>query len=626
MPVVEEAAPAVDPAASRASSRLLTQGAIAALALVLRLSNLEWGLRHPAHSDDAAFVGNAQRMLDEGHADHRYYFYPGLFFYLLAPVLRVLGDGSPPGPASFLAARGLVAVMGALNVLLLYRLGREMVGPRAGTLSALLLAVSPVAVEQAHTIHPDVVLQTFVLVALLAFRRVGEPLRGDLVSGSAMGLAGAVKFSGIFLVPAYLVARRLAPGRRLLGMAAAGTMTLGVFALASPYAVLRAPDFLVGVRTQISFHKTEEGAKRASYLGMAKSYAAVWPKALGWPAVLLALYGLARARRDPRAWAPLVTLALVTLAVMGTSRLRFDRHMLPSLGVPILLAVLGLEALGSRRPRLRVFLAVGMVAIPLWDAVVYLRAIGVPTTRDRALDWALAHVEEGRRILASVDRFGLDRGRYEVLPSGPLRADQRLQALNVDFVMVGAADDPAALEGLKLEYVAPMANRFSGEDVRIFSVPQALRPRYRALEPRPERLRSSVEPESVDRAADGRLDTSWSSARPQQAGDWIEVQWPEAVRVARIELRLEEHPRREARALRLLASDHEGGPWREVPTFAGRPHVEHQGPSRDGFSQILILPPTRALIWRLVLTRSAAHRWAVSEIRFHDLEPAGAAP
>ena len=64
-----------------------------------------------------------------------------------------------------------------------------------------------------------------------------------------------MKFSGIFLVPAYVVSRGLAPGRRLLGLAVAGATATLVFALASPYSVLRARDFLGGVRTQIAFHR-----------------------------------------------------------------------------------------------------------------------------------------------------------------------------------------------------------------------------------------------------------------------------------------------------------------------------------------------------------------------------------
>jgi hypothetical protein len=221
-----------------------------------------------------------------------------------------------------------------------------------------------------------------------------------------------------------------------------------------------------------------------------------------------------------------------------------------------------------------------------------------------------------------VDRLGLDRGRHEVLPSGPLLSDQRLQVLSFDFVVVGAEDDPQALQGLKLEYVAPKTSRFSGGDLRVFSVPPALRPRYRTLEARLQQLRASVEPDRVELAADGRVDTSWNTGRPQRTGDWIEATWAEPQEVARIELRLDEHPRRQARALRVLIADREVGPWREVPAVAGRPHVEHQGASRDGFSQVLILSPARARLWRLEVVRDAAHRWEVSEIRFDGLETA----
>lgn len=607
---------------SRPWFRLCCLGSIVALALLLRLTHLEWGVRHPAHSDDAAFVGHAQRMLDEGHGDHGYHIYPGLFFYLLAPVLHVFGDGTPPGPASFFAARGLVAAFGSLNVLLLYRLGRDMLGTRAGLWSALLLAVSPVAVEQGHTVHPDVLLQTLVLLALLAFLRVGEGFAGDLVSGLALGLAGAVKFSAIFLVPAYVVARGLAPGRRLIGLAAAGATALSVFALASPYSVLRARDFLFGVQTQITFHVAQKEAGSPPYLDRVKDYAAVWPRALGWPAALLAGYGLIRARKNWRAWAPFLTLALVTLAVMSTSRLRVDRHLLPSLGVPILLAALGLRDVEARRPRLGVVIGMAMVVVPLWSTAQYLRAIGVPTTRDRALDWLETHVEDGRRVLSTVRLFDADRSRLEVLIGEPLRPDRRRQALNFDFLAVGSEDDPRALAGLTLVHFAGATNRFSGTDVRIFSVPPALRPRYRAHELRSSQLRASLEPDRVGLAADGRLDTSWVSGRPQRAGDWLEVEWADEVRVGRIELRLDEHPRREGRALRVLVGEGTGEAWRRVSSAAGRPHVEHQGPSPDGFSQILILPPTRGRRFRLVIARDAAHQWAVSEIRFDDVETA----
>src|SRR5262249_34556755 len=67
----------------------------------------------------------------------------------------------------------------------------------------------------AHTVRPDVALEAFVLLALLAFRRLGPEPRGDLLAGAAVGAATAIKFTGVLLVPSYLLARGLAPGPRL---------------------------------------------------------------------------------------------------------------------------------------------------------------------------------------------------------------------------------------------------------------------------------------------------------------------------------------------------------------------------------------------------------------------------
>jgi dolichyl-phosphate-mannose-protein mannosyltransferase/F5/8 type C domain-containing protein len=596
---------------------------ILVLAAALRFTGLNWGLRHPVLWDEQLFVEHAQRMIDDRDLDHQFYYYPGLIFYLLGPVLWLFGDGTPPGPASFLAARAMVAAFGTLNVALLYALGRDLLGRRAALLGALLLAVSPVAVETGHLFRPDVVLQTLVLVALLAFRRVGGELRADLFSGAALGLAGALKFSGIFLVPSYLAARALTPGRRVLGVAAAGSIAVAVFVLASPYSLLRAREFGKGVEGQIAFNQAERPTGESSWLSMGLLYANVWPKALGWPAALLALLGLGRLRDDARTWTPLVLLPLVTLAVMATSQLRFDRHMLPSLGVPILLASAGYDTLARKGRWLSIGLAIAVVAVPLQGSVSFVHAVLLPGTRDLALDWLQAHVPAGRRVLSTVERFGFPDGRWEILLSGPLSADQRRQVVNVDFVVTTRDGDPLALEGLPSTYVAAPASRWSGPELRIHAVPLSLRPAYRPVPLRPEDLRASAEAAMVKFAADGSLATSWNSGRPQRAGDWLEAGWAETRNVGRVELRLDADPRREARALRVLASI-DGREWKEVPALPGRPRVENQVDSARGFSQVLLLPPTSARALRLEIVRDAVRRWAVSELLVFAVEPSGA--
>src|SRR5207245_9420354 len=145
---------------------------ILVLAAALRLTSLGWGLRHLPDLDERWFVENVGRMLAARDLDHRFYEYPGLFFYLLAPVLAFL---HPPdfGPGAYLAARAVVAAFGVASVGLTYLLGRHLGGRAAGLAACLLVAVSPVEVFTAHMLRPDVALETFVLLAFLAFCRRG---------------------------------------------------------------------------------------------------------------------------------------------------------------------------------------------------------------------------------------------------------------------------------------------------------------------------------------------------------------------------------------------------------------------------------------------------------------------
>src|SRR5438128_3802805 len=71
--------------------RLLALLAIVGLAAYLRFSGLDWGHRHPMHTDEQLFVENAVAMLDAGDLDHRFYRYPGLFIYMLAAGIAPLG-------------------------------------------------------------------------------------------------------------------------------------------------------------------------------------------------------------------------------------------------------------------------------------------------------------------------------------------------------------------------------------------------------------------------------------------------------------------------------------------------------------------------------------------------------
>src|SRR5437870_4890384 len=104
---------------------------ILVLGAALRFTGLGWGLRHLPDLDERWFVEDVARMLSARDLDHRFYEYPGLFFYLLAPVLAFL---HPPdfGPSAYLAARAVVALFGVASVGLTYVLGARLADRGAG--------------------------------------------------------------------------------------------------------------------------------------------------------------------------------------------------------------------------------------------------------------------------------------------------------------------------------------------------------------------------------------------------------------------------------------------------------------------------------------------------------------
>ena len=296
---------------------------------VLRFTALDQGLRHEPHMDERHFVENASRMWSEGSLDHSFYEYPGLLFYLLAPVVGTVSGGEPPGPEAYLAARGFLAAFGVLAVALAAQFARALAGPVAGLVAAAFLAVSPVHVETAHMLRPDVALEVLALLVFLATLRVGPRLRNDALVGAAVGAAFGLKFSGALAALAYVVRRLIAPGPRVRGLLVAGTVAVIVFVAVSPYAVFNYRSFIDGAGTQLAYHYREQGPTM-SYGDRVAGYLIVWPKAFGPIGVLLALAGVALARPRWRVWLPFLILPPLTAALFATSGYRFDRHLIPS--------------------------------------------------------------------------------------------------------------------------------------------------------------------------------------------------------------------------------------------------------------------------------------------------------
>lgn len=590
--------------------------AILVAAAALRVAGLDWGLRHPPHGDESAFVLNVHRMIAEGDLDHRYYEYPGLFFYVLYPFLRAVMGAEPPTANAYLAARAVVAACGVAAVALQFAFARHLMAVGPALFSAALLAVSLVAVQTAHSVRPDVALQVLYLAALIAVLRLDGRAAADLRAGAVLGAAAAIKFSGVFLVPALAARRLLVPGRRARGLLLAGTAAAAAFVIASPYSVLHFGEFVEGVETQVSYHYEESPDPELvkSYGDMVVLYLGIWARALGAPATVLSILGLVAVARAPRRWGPLLLVPATAIAVFATSQVRHDRFLLPALAVAFALAAAGWAEAWTVSRRLAVLIAFVALGLPLLASVRYVRDVSRPGTGDRAIDWAASALPEQSRVLTRLD-LGLDESRVEVFKV--TRLDQRAQVLASDFVFATHRDDPAPLAGLVPAATFQPQGRYDGPTITAYAVPDRVRPRRAAIALEGATLTSSSGAATLPAAIDGRPDTWWHTDEIQQAGDFITVELGREADLSGLELGLGREPRFAARELQLQVRA--GGSWTRPPWVHGRTRPEDQ---RLPASQVLLLlRPVRADAIRLLLTRNGGRRWGIAELALWHSAP-----
>jgi hypothetical protein len=118
---------------------------------------------------------------------------------------------------------------------------------------------------------------------------------------------------------------------------------------------------------------------------------------------------------------------------------------------------------------------------------------------------------------------------------------------------------------------------------------------------------------------DGRLETRWSTARPQKAGDWLRVDLPEATVLTGVELDLGRFRTDYPRGLRVEVAD-ASGVFTPVPArslFVGPLRWMGTHLLRDGMDRVVVsFPPVRTRSLRLVQTGAdPVFDWSVSELR-----------
>lgn len=422
------------------SKRISTLGLLLILALggFVRLWGNNFGLPHLYHPDEGYLVMPALRILHTGSFNPGWFDYGSVFIYVLflayaayflvgarLGVFQVVQDIPYYGnfravsaydfPTLFIVSRSVSALFGVALILATYLLARRLFGKKTGLVAALLLALCPVLVYNAHFATTDTAMTFFVTLAALLSLRLYESgeIKHYILAGLVTGLAISTKYSAFPAVLTLVVAHLLRgeKGYSLLDsklFLALGAILVG-FLIGSPFVLVEFPTFLNYL------------AKQLRVYGRPGSEPPLEPTYLWWlrymfttevvPATILALIGIGRLLKE-RAKETIVLLASPTLfwIIILTQVPRYHRTWLPTAPILVLFAAYGLVQVAVwlswllQKVRLvRPVYVLAVLLLPLamfWGTLVLRRdwRMTQPDVRTLALNWIQEHLPANSRI------------------------------------------------------------------------------------------------------------------------------------------------------------------------------------------------------------------------------------
>ncbi len=392
-------------------------GGILVLALILRLWGTKTGLPYVYNVDEGAhFVPRAVGMFDHSY-DPDYFINPPFMTYWFHVLfwLRWGGDETralvaTDSTAVFLFARVSVAVLATVTVGLIAWVGTRLFDRRVGLVAAALLAVAFLPVHYAHFALNDAVLLIGVLVSLAGAAGVLE--RGHrpdyLLAGAGLGLAIATKYTAGMVIVALIAAAVLSPRPRreqLVGLVLAGALTVVVFLVLNPYALLSFDEFRKGLSEQSAASGDDFGKLGLPATRGLTYYARTLLWGLGViPVVVAVAAGLGLWVRRYRTAMVLLPAPILFFVFMGSQDRFFARWALPAYPFLILLAAWGAVVAFDRLRRIPAPGRVALAAVVLGaqgfvyvvhNDVVLARA----DTREDARKWMVENIPAGAKIV-----------------------------------------------------------------------------------------------------------------------------------------------------------------------------------------------------------------------------------
>ena len=380
------------------------------------------------NTDEIANLAVAERMVDDGDLNPRFFNYPGLALYVSAAELAVadagegvvemqsLGNGRATRPGVVLAVRLTMVLAGLVTAAAaawaVFGATRRWA---PATLAAAVVGVSTIDLRATTTIAPDALAGMGTALALAgALTYLRRPtLAVVAAAGVAVGVAAASKYNAVLAAIAVVAAVAVVPApwrRRVAALAVAGAATVAVFLALNPYALLDVGAFTDDLAFEQRHYRT--GHPGAEGGALARNLGWLW-----WSAgpALVAGLGIA-ADRSRRTLGPALvagSFALVYLLFVSSYTVRFERNLTSLTAAVAVLAALGIDALTRHN---RALGAVTSVVVLGWGAIATVGDLA-PYRRDPwrdAQSWFVDHVPASSTVAIEQYSFFVDPQRYDV--------------------------------------------------------------------------------------------------------------------------------------------------------------------------------------------------------------------
>lgn len=423
----------------------------------IRWYGVDWALPNIFHPDETRLLYAMNDLsFKDGDFDPDFFAYGSLPIYLLKIAHETAKRLISPTVNFFLVGRSLSAFWGSLTLMLLYRFGRRFFSSRVALLGTTFLAFTVLHIQLSHFLTVDVFLTLLVVWAvywMAALVNGVTPARHYLLSGVAIGLAMATKFSALPLYGALLGAHAVmllrAYGDRSMFQAfprqsifrntrhpvlwlwmllgAALLVSALVFTLCQPYAILDFAEFSRQIKEQSDMAR---GVTQPPYtIQYEGTPAYTYPirqllrHSLGIPLGLLVLLGtcaltlnvLLKLPRRPQQIAHFpITIFVILLwvvpvfLVVGGFQVKFLRYMLPLIPFFCLLGAAWVDQLLERFAAWRIVTYTAVALVIGYSAVYALAFLSVYAREDPRVQmsrWLYEHVEPGATVLTELWEF-----------------------------------------------------------------------------------------------------------------------------------------------------------------------------------------------------------------------------